>query len=453
MSTQAELSPNVPDIVPDYVDLDTRPAAPETRAVAEPEAREARGRVDLDCVHALNAEALPPAGEAGDGEFQPDLSGFVPEGDFAAFEPEPDYLEEDSEMAMPIPDRGPVAAGHREGECVPNTPDVAPEFVAPEALRPAGLAAAQSGQEEKAPNPKWLRWSYAAAALVAAAFGIMVCNQAITSLALVSTLPAWGQWLLMVPLVACCATVAVVCGSVVRAWLKLRQNRQIKMSALEELRRRAQTRKDGVEHFQAARLELEKYLATYPLDEEGVAKLRAAGVGAEHLAKLSRQRDYLMERITDSRSWLGEFRDLFQGGLDKAASARVRSWSLKAAGCVIASPLPLLDAALVLGIVMKMIGDLCRIYNVRSGKASSLILLSKAIAVAFIAGVADEAAGMASEFAGEELTGVLGDTALGVLGAGAARVIAPKLGEGAINAFFVMRLGKATIRLLQPLRQ
>ncbi|MDR1744982.1 MAG: YcjF family protein [Planctomycetota bacterium] len=292
----------------------------------------------------------------------------------------------------------------------------------------------------------------AGTALVVAAFGVLIIGQAISALALAATLPVWAQYALLIPLGLCCLVLIGVCVALVRSWLRLRAIHQVDMNALEALRVRARTRQDGLEHFQAARAGLEKYLLHYPLNAKGRKRLHTAGIQPEEIESLARSRDRLAGFSTDSRSWLTAFREEFQNTLDAAARKRVDIWSLKAAGCVIASPLPLLDAVLVLSISLKMIKDLCFIYNVRATRSGTFILMNRAVAAAFIAGVAEGAAEVAGGMAAEELSGAIGESALNSFGAKAAGVIAPKLGEGAINAFFVRRLGKAAIRLLQPLR-
>ncbi len=392
MSTCAEISPNVPDVMPEYVDGGPGPA-PAAPVKTSAHARAARE----------------------------------------------------------------TALGHREGECVPNVPDVLPRFVSPEeaaAAVPAKQTAPDAGTDAvpvPAPSP-WMRWCMAGTALAAALFGVLITGQIISALALAATLPLWAQYMLLIPLGLCCLVLIGVCAALIRSWLRLRAIRQVDVNALEVLRARAQTRQDGLERFQAARAGLERYLRQYPLDAKGGARLQSAGIRPEGVESLVRSRDRLEGFATDSRSWLAAFREEFQSTLDDAARKRVDVWSLKAAGCVIASPLPLLDAVLVLTISLKMIRDLCLIYNVRASRSGTFLLLNRAVAAAFVAGVAEDAAEAAGGMAAEELSGALGESALNSFGAKAAGVVAPKLGEGAINAFFVRRLGKAAIRMLQPLR-
>lgn len=407
MTKQAEISPNEPDVMPDYVDFASSPPVGEQRFDRIP--------VPSKAAQAPEPER-PPASSADRGE-------------------------------TPSPPPLAPAAGHRDGECVPNIPDPLPDLVSGAAAMPARAPTPDASAPRNVETP-WLRRHLVGTVLAVAILGIVVFGQAISALALAATLPAWAQYLLLVPLGICCLAVLWVCVGLVRSWLRLRALRQVDLEALEELRRRAKTRRDGMEHFQNARIYLEGYLENYPLTARNHDAMREAGFSAEELEKLARNRDFLLDRPIDSRSWLEEFRTQFQGSLDKAAGARVKTWSLKAAGCAVFSPLPLLDAILVMGICCKLVNDLCLIYNVRSTRAGTLILLKRVITAAFIAGVAEGV----TEQAAEEVAGMMGEGALGAMGARLAGALGPKLGEGAVNAFFIHRLGRSAITLLQPLK-
>lgn len=411
MYSSAEISPNEPDVVPDYVD--GKPTAATAVAEAPPAPKQAE----------VPAAKIPPAEQ-----------------------PRPEPTETASAAA-------PETVAHRDGECVPNVPDVDPALIS--------SAEQKALDEQSAPPPvpdltppasPWWKWHLTATVLLAGIFGLLVFSQAVSAFAFAASLPQWAQYTLIVPFSVCCLAVLWVCASLVRSWFRLRAMRQIDLGALEQLRLRAQTRQDGVEHFHTARAQLESYLKTYPLSAEFQPKLVRAGLSQAQIDSLVQNRDFLVGRAQDSRTWLVEFRDQYQATLDEAAAARTSAWSIKAAGCVIASPLPLLDAILVLGISLKLIKDLATIYNVRTGRAGSLIILNKAIAAAFIAGVAEEATEAAGDLAAEQLTGLVGESTLNSLGAKMVGVVTPKLGEGAINALFIRRLGRATVRLLQPAR-
>ncbi len=446
MSAVSELSPNEPDVVPDYID--DLPGSPEMgKTVAARKTIQDRDNRSAPPVE--NVLKIKPASE-------PAAAAPVPVRTPVPTLDSPHIAN--AAAANNAADPGPAAkraaaAAHRENECVPNVPDITPDFLSD---AEAGAAVGARRPPESRPDPQtgdapvWLRWRMLGLVLLSGCLGLVLISQAISAFALAASLPVWARYLLLIPLALCGLAVVFVGVRLGEAWLRLRAIHQVDMESLEELRRRAESRQDGIEHLQNARTHLENYLKHYPV--ASAAALRAAGLANPALEKLAAGRERLIGRALDSRSWLEDYRASFQTHLDAAAMARVNAWSLKAAGCVIASPLPLLDAALILGISLKMLKDLCVLYNVRTSKSGSLLLLKRTIAAAFIAGVASDGMEIAGGWAGEELGGFLGESTLNSLGARVAGVVTPKLGEGAINAFFIRRLGKAAICLLQPLR-
>ncbi len=457
MSAISDLSPNEPDVVPDYVD--DFPGSPEmgktvaARKTVQTERSQA-APPPKNVLKIKAAEDRPVAPEP-----TPRISVVT---DHAA--PAADKSPAVADAAAAVKTASPTAtaaafaptsspASYREHECIPNVPDVRPDFLS-EAEAEAVVGARQPTEirPDLKPDdtPVWLHWRQLALVLLGGCFGVLLLSQAISAFALAATLPFWARYLLLIPLAGCCLAVVFVGIRLAQAWLRLRAIHQVDLQSLEELRIRAETRQDGIEHLQRARNSLESYLKHYPMSS--ASALRAAGLATPGIEKLAAGRERLIGRSIDSRSWIEDYRASFQTHLDAAAMSRVNAWSLKAAGCVIASPLPLLDAALILGISLKMLKDLCVLYNVRTSKSGSLLLLNRAITAAFIAGVAADGVEIAGGWAGEELAGTLGESTLNSLGARVAGVVAPKLGEGAINAFFIRRLGKAAIGLLQPLR-
>ena len=109
-----------------------------------------------------------------------------------------------------------------------------------------------------------------------------------------------------------------------------------------------------------------------------------------------------------------------------------------------ASPLSLLDVILSLYAAVRMLRELSLVYNVRCDGGALPVLLCRVVFTAFLTGAAGEAAEVAGESLQEELSGLAG---LGLAGR-----IAPKVGEGTVNYLFIGRLGRAAMKLLQPIR-
>ncbi|MDR2392444.1 MAG: YcjF family protein [Planctomycetota bacterium] len=396
------LNPNVPDIEPDYVE----PSFPGSKpSVASP-----RERLFHPDGHDKNASAAETAGVA-----------------------------------------PPPGGGHRSGECPPNIPDAEPLLVPDSELgRESVPWNADASPETIFPVagsvlPSWFRVGYFAAGLAAfSLFGLFALGQIANTLAFARTLPVWAAWLLLAPLGFCALLLAAAAIAAGVAWFQLRAVRQVSLAALDALRQREDSRREGILSLQAARTCLERYLEDYPLSGPGAERLLTAGFVPDALEELAGERDYLLARACDSLSWLNDFRDHFQDRMDCMATARIRAWSFKTAVSVIASPLSLLDSVLALYAAFRMLRELALIYNLRCDGAALPFLLGRVLFAAFLAGAAGEAAEAMGESLQEELSSLAG---LGLAGR-----IAPKIGEGTINYLFISRLGRAAMKLLQPVR-
>lgn len=367
---------------------------------------------------------------------------------------------------------------HRENECIANVPDATPDLLAADvASRPLASVNTDPVGDAEGGVPRafgWLGRGYlAAVALLAGLFGLFVFGQVINTLALMDRLPAWAWWLCAVPVGLCGLVVLGVCVSMIMSWFRLRKFRQVNMDALAALAERAKTRQDGIRHGQEACERLKGYLEAFPLggaeDGEG-APCPPSGLDPETLADLREKRAWLSGRKIDSMAWIAAFRAHFQAPLDGASDRLVKRYALQAGLCAMASPLPLLDTLLILGLSMRMIRDLCGIYRLRVTSMTAPVLFVRVVRNAFLAGVGQETARWgyetaedwvktfsgagasdgAADGAAETAAEVAGHTMAGGIASSAMRFVGPKLAEGAVNALFMQRLGRAAIRLLQP---
>ena len=338
---------------------------------------------------------------------------------------------------------------HRLGECAPTVPDIQPDFVKGLAIVREAPGSRPAGAGEPCPEkppPPLLRlghWTVALAAL--SFFGFLLFSQALSALALVQSLPEWARWLFLAPMSLCVLVMLFLAADLSISWFRLRTLAQVDLAELE---RRSASGQGGTGDARAARIAMEDYLADYPLDEGRRRRPLEAGLAPETLAEMARERDWLFRRKTDSLSWLDDFRAHFQARMDGAARTRINSWSRKAGLCAMASPIPLLDAILVLSVCLRMLRDVAAIYNVRCGRLAALALFQKTVFAAFLAGAVGSVGGAAEE----GLSELAGEAGLGVFLGGVAGLVGAKLAEGTANAVFVLRLGRKAQELLRPLR-
>jgi uncharacterized membrane protein YfcA len=118
-----------------------------------------------------------------------------------------------------------------------------------------------------------------------------------------------------------------------------------------------------------------------------------------------------------------------------------------------------------------MVGDLCRIYNVRAGGWGTARILAYVFFNTFAASrvddlsdaAADHAANVISQHAehvepvagavGVAVGGAVGHFPGAVIGAKVASKVASRIVSGGVNAILLSRLGKTTIRQLRPLQE
>lgn len=298
----------------------------------------------------------------------------------------------------------------------------------------------------------------AALLLVVALVGLFVFAQALSALASIGQLPAWGQY-------ACWAGLALLVGLLLYAvgrfavfYWRLQPNRPIVLRGLAELSQRTHLRWLAQEKKAEAKSALEAYLRAYPL---GTARERVAlavvGLTDEPAQALDRARADLLDvnRFAGHDQWIDDFRGRFQGPLDVAAAARIVSYARRVAVMTAASPNALIDTLLTGYCGFAMLADLCRIYNVRVGRLGTAVLLGRVFFNAYLAGQLNEFEGVTEagiqglmseggvQFGSFALDAVTGKI-LGKIGARAA--------SGALNYFLLKRLGTYAARLLRPVR-
>lgn len=229
------------------------------------------------------------------------------------------------------------------------------------------------------------------------------------------------------------------------AWLYLRlgKNRQVSLKVIGALESRRELRELSRQELREARARLMRYLEGFRLEgDRAGSELAALGFLEEEVEALKNHKQRLLDEnlSPSSEEWIRDFRQGFQAALDKAGSRRIKTFALRVGLKTAIIPISLVDAVIVVYSSFMMIGDLCRIYNLRLGGLSTAVILARAFVHAYLAAEIEEMSekvfdsimdseGLVSQFAG---------------------AIAPKLVEGKANAFLIWRLGRAASALLRP---
>ncbi|MFO8058575.1 MAG: DUF697 domain-containing protein [bacterium] len=228
-------------------------------------------------------------------------------------------------------------------------------------------------------------------------------------------------------------------------YLRLSRNRQVSIPALSDLAKREELRELSEKELARGRKNLAGYLEKYPLEsKDHEREFLRIGFREEEIERLRGQRRALLDEASSpgAEEWMQTFRNGFQEVLDTCASRRIKSLALRGGIKSAIIPISIVDTIIILYTAFVMIGDLCRIYNLRMGALSTAVIMGRAFIHAYLAGEIEEVSEKLfdSVFDSQEFLSQL------------AGAVAPRLVEGKANAFLLYRLGRSTTKLLRPVR-
>lgn len=320
-------------------------------------------------------------------------------------------------------------------------------------------------EELLASDPAVMRWAgwfahpLAAAFLVgsAGALGLFLYSQVLNILANVATQPLWVQYASYAGLGLLSFAVLYSMLRLMLLYVRLRQNRQIRLKGLEELH--ARTRLRWLAHAKTgeAKSNIEEYLRTYPIDtDKGRKVLARVGVTTEMAAELAKVRDELLDpaKYASSGLWFERFRDGFQTKLDEAAAERIKYWAKRCGVVTALAPNGLIDSLSSMYFGFALLADLCQVYNLKAGRTGTVVLLGRVFFNSYLAGQINDL-----EKLTEEQYNQLSAHVFQAIGAGVgSNVIQPFIGKasakatsGILNYLLLNRLGKYACRLLRPI--
>jgi uncharacterized membrane protein YcjF (UPF0283 family) len=307
----------------------------------------------------------------------------------------------------------------------------------------------------------WLGWfgsplAWAFLLGMAGLCGIVLVNQTLGLLAALAQQPLWAQYVGYAGLVLLggCVLYAVVRFLIL--YVRLRENRQLRLQGIAELSRRTRLRWLAAAKSAEARAQLETYLQTFPLDTDKHRKqLLTLGLTEPMQARLAAIRAELLnpDKFASTEQWFNRFRDAFQSELDAAAEARIHYWASRVWVVTAVAPNAVVDSGATLFYTVSMLNDLCQIYNLRAGRTGTAVLLGRVFFNAYLAGQGTEWEKLA-----EDQYDQLFHEAMNVVGVGVgANVVGKVLGKvgakattGYLNRLLLMRLGRYATRLLRP---
>ncbi|MGL6075811.1 MAG: DUF697 domain-containing protein [Fimbriiglobus sp.] len=285
------------------------------------------------------------------------------------------------------------------------------------------------------------------------ALGLYLYSQVLSILATIANQPTWAQYLSYSGLALLGSCVAFSMLRLLGLYFSFRRNRQLRLAGLEELQSRTRMRWLVEAKSQEAHKLLTGYLERYPLAQP--RPLTSLGLKHETLAELRVTQKELLDpaRFANTGVWFEEFRKRFQAPIDELAEERIKYWSQRAMIVTALSPNSLIDSVSTLYFSVAMLTDLTKIYQVRTGRTGTAVLLSRVFFHSYLAGQMNDVEGIIEGQADQVFEQGLHMVGVGI-GSGAASKILGKVGAkattGYLNRLLLIRLGRHASRLLRP---
>lgn len=289
--------------------------------------------------------------------------------------------------------------------------------------------------------------------VVEALLGLFLTTQTVRFLADLSSLPQGYRYPAIGLALLFGSVLAVAFVALLRAIFRLRRAPQIRLRALAILAERRDLQQVARRKEEEARRKLQAYLRSFPLEGRGRRRLVAAGFPQSTLPRLDEMKARLLDedRPLKAADWIDDFTRGFQALLDETAEARVKSHARRVAIGTAASPVGIVDQAIVLFGCTAMVKDLFVLYNLRPAMGQTALILGRSIVLTYLSGLAGEV----TEKAADTLLGSAegaADEGLGALTGTLGKAFSARAAEASLNALLLWRLGKRVITLLQPVR-
>jgi uncharacterized membrane protein YcjF (UPF0283 family) len=375
----------------------------------------------------------------------------------------------------PDADKPEEAPELRPGETELGRPPQVPADLAP--LSTADLAALKLLDDEQAARDVaeaemllasdptglgWLGWFGTPLALaflvgMTGVFGVFLFNQAASLLQTLATVQE--DWLRYTGYGGLALFGACVLYSFLRflfIYVRLRENRQLRVKGIRELSKRTRLRWLAAAKSAEARKQIETYLQTYPIDtEKDRRQLVSLGLAEEAIAKLKVVRAELLDhdKFASTDQWFHRFRDGFQSVLDEAADRRTKYWASRIWVVTAVAPNAVIDSGATLFYTFSMLSDLCQLYNLRAGRAGTAVLMGRTFFNAYLAGQGTEWEKLAEDQYDQLFHEAMNAVGVGVSANMVGKVVGKvgaKVTTGYLNRVLLIRLGRYAARLLRP---
>jgi putative membrane protein len=384
----------------------------------------------------------------------PPLNGFTPPARDAAPESPPELRPGETELGRPPQ----VPADLAEL----STADLAALKLLDEEQAARDVAEAELLLASDPTGLGWLGWfgsplAFAFLLGITGVFGVFLFNQTAQLIQVLNTLPEpWMQYVGYGGLILFGACVLYSFLRFLFIYVRLRENRQLRVKGIKELSNRTRLRWLAAQKSAEARRQIETYLQTYPIETEKDRRgLVALGLTDESIARLKVVRAELLDhdKFASTEQWFARFRDGFQSVIDVAAEGRTKYWASRIWVITAVAPNAMIDSGATLFYTFSMLSDLCQLYNLRAGKAGTAVLMGRTFFTAYLAGQGTEWEKLAEEQYDQLFHEAMSVVGMGVSSNVAGKVlgkVGAKVTTGYLNRVLLIRLGRYAARLLRP---
>ncbi len=307
----------------------------------------------------------------------------------------------------------------------------------------------------------WLGWfgsplAFAFLLGMTGVIGIFLFNQTAALLQALAAQPEWAQYVGYTGLAIFGACVLYSFIRFMYIYVRLRENRQLRVKGIKELSNRTRLRWLAAAKSNEARMQIETYLKTYPIDTAKDRKaLVTLGLTDEAISRLKTVRVELLDhdKFASTEQWFSRFRDAFQSIIDEAADRRTKYWASRIWVVTAVAPNAVIDSGAALFYTFSMLSDLCQLYNLRAGRTGTAVLMGRTFFNAYLAGQGTEWEKLAEDQYDQLFNEAMNAVGVGVSANVVGKIVGKvgaKVTTGYLNRVLLIRLGRYASRLLRP---
>ena len=295
------------------------------------------------------------------------------------------------------------------------------------------------------------RWAWGVASLVLVFLLLVVFRlytETIATISHLATLPTVVAYGLFVVLILLLTAVGFLTYKLSLGMFRLRPNRPVLLSQVRKLGLGDRTAYYGAAHEHLKKSFVPAYAGDWHAGRREIFRDKFK-VLEETLVRIDKALERLAAtRCVDPEEWVVEFQRTLVDELDEIGRQRMMKYAKLVGVKTALAPYRILDTLAVLYNNMKLLKDLCLIYNQRVEGFAAYILLGRVIANTYIAGEVEQAIDHVAENLDEEIADAVGNQ----LGGRLLEFVSKKTAEGFANALLTHRLGRKAQQYLTPIR-